>query len=148
MTPRKGSGQFARIVDALYAVEGKLTEPDYLEVLWQVAAHKRRSLVIIFTDVMDEINETLFASLAELRRRHLVLVLFVGDSDTVSLAETPPSDSEKLFRQATAIQVLADRGRTIAKLKKTGVLVSDVLPNQLTPALINKYLEIKKTGRL
>ena len=57
-------------------------------------------------------------------------------------------ESEDVFRRATALQVLEDRRRALTSLDHSGVIVRDVLPRQLTAALINQYLDIKKSGRL
>jgi hypothetical protein len=43
---------------------------------------------------------------------------------------------------------MAERDRTIARLRGLGVTVVDAPPGQLAPRLTDTYLTIKSTGRL
>ncbi len=148
LPPRKGTAQLSAIIDTVYSLQGRLVEPDYRSALAQIAAFKRRSLVVLFSDLLEEVDEALAAGLAELRRRHLVLALFIGDDRTNAMAMERAHDSEDVFRRATALQVLEDRRRALTGLDHSGVIVRDILPRQLTAALINQYLDIKKSGKL
>jgi hypothetical protein len=44
--------------------------------------------------------------------------------------------------------VLEQRERTLAILRRAGILTLDVTGDSLSPSLINRYLEIKARGRL
>lgn len=148
VAPGKGRRQLAQIMDGLYSLKGSLREPDYRRAMAPLISYKRRSLVVLFTDVVETISDSLLVSVGELRRRHLVLSLFVGDAATVATAVDVPSASPAVFRQSTATQLLADRERALARMKQAGAMVQDILPEELTPALINKYTEVKKRALL
>jgi uncharacterized protein (DUF58 family) len=46
------------------------------------------------------------------------------------------------------VAALAERRRTVARLRKLGALVVDEPPGQLAPRLADAYLKVKATGRL
>ena len=48
-----------------------------------------------------------------------------------------------MFRAAAAAELLLDRDRALAGLRRRGVLTLDVFPEELTPELVSRYLELK-----
>ena len=63
-------------------------------------------------------------------------------------ASTPSSrvrsvSSRRPFVAAAAAETLSWQARLARDLKRAGALVLDVFPRDLSPALINRYLEIK-----
>jgi uncharacterized protein (DUF58 family) len=54
----------------------------------------------------------------------------------------------EVFEAAVAESLLADKASALRMLQARGVLVLDVLPEELTVAAVNRYLEIKARGRL
>ena len=59
--------------------------------------------------------------------------------------ETKPADAAERSadRAAAAAEILSWRHQVISDLTHKGVLALDVLPEQMTAELINKYLEVK-----
>jgi uncharacterized protein (DUF58 family) len=47
-----------------------------------------------------------------------------------------------------AEQLLDERALTLESLRRRGILTLDVPANQLTIAVVNKYLELKARGKL
>lgn len=58
------------------------------------------------------------------------------------LAETP----EEICTQAAAAEVLLWRDRIVSEMQRAGVLMLDVFADQLTGALVTRYLETKARG--
>lgn len=146
--PGKGRGQLGLFMDDLYSLKGKLCEPDYRRMMAPLISYKRRSLVVLFTDVVETVSDSLLSSVYELRRRHLVLSLFVGNNAATTVAKAVPHTSAAVFQQATAVQLLSDRERALARMKQAGAMAQDILPEKLTMSLIDKYTEIKKRALL
>lgn len=48
-----------------------------------------------------------------------------------------------LYMSTAARELFLQRAKTVSKLKRRGFSIIDVLPQQVTPRLINQYLEIK-----
>jgi uncharacterized protein (DUF58 family) len=150
VAPGAGRRQFLTIVEALYNLEAEPTEADYNEAVTYLAIRSpRRSLVVIFTDIVEpEAASALVASVAHLTRRHLPLTVTLRDPGLSRLASLPVRDSRSVYERAVARTLLDDREASLRALRQRGVLTLDVSADSLSAALINRYLEIKARSRL
>ncbi|HLF02247.1 MAG TPA: hypothetical protein VI547_09750, partial [Anaerolineales bacterium] len=148
--PRQGRGQFYRMLELLYAVEAEPVEPDYRRALSYLALkHRKRSLVVVFTDLSGGLGmQSLVSHVSVLARRSLPLVVTISDPDIHSAAAQRPHDSLAVYQRAAAAQLLAERHLALDTLRRQGVLVLDVPANQLSIAVINRYLELKARAML
>lgn len=148
--PRSGRRQFVALTEALYNLEAEEAETDYGVGLGYLAAESsRRSLVILFTDLWEpEATSTLVAQVRHLARRHLPMVVSLRDPEMERMAEMPLDGSESVYRRAIARDMLDERAAILRRLEAGGVLTLDVTAGELSPAIINRYLEIKGLGRL
>jgi uncharacterized protein (DUF58 family) len=145
LTPRQGKGQFYRMLELLYAVESQPVEPDYRGALAYLAVkQKKRALVVCFTDLAGgSASNALLAGLVPLQSRHLSLCVTVSDPGILALAERSPRDSAAVYERTVAERLLDQRHVTLDTLRLRGVLTLDVPADQLTVAVINKYLDLK-----
>jgi uncharacterized protein (DUF58 family) len=145
--PATGRRASQQVVRASYDVMPRLVETDFRVALDQLARRARkRSLVVLFTQVIDDPGARDLVTLARsLLPRHLPLVVLFRDVALYQLADAHPSAEAPLDLciRGAAAELLAWRERLLSELKRAGVLTLDVAPAQLTPALINSYLEIK-----
>ena len=147
--PRKSVAAVHAIMNRMYDVEPTLAVPDYhraaTEVMRQV---RRRALVILLTNLRDEDDDGLLPALALLRSRHLVVLASLREA-ILSRALTARVDSfDRAVTHAAAADYLALRERTFRKIGASGVLTLDVEPEKLPITLVNRYLELKRSGRL
>ncbi len=145
VAPRGGKGQFHRLLEQLYAVEGQPVEPDYQVAFGYLAAKQsKRSLVLVFTDLTGSLStEALVAQLSRLRQRHLPLLVTLRDPTVQHLAQQPIGDSTTLYQRTVAEQLLDERRLVLERLQQQGVLTLDVAADELSMAVINRYLELK-----
>lgn len=145
LQPRQGRGQFYRMLELLYATEAEPVEPDYQQAFTYLAHKQRkRSLVVIFTDLSGGAGlQALVAQVALLARHSLPLVVTINDPEVVAAAQQAPVDSPAVYQRAAAAQLLDERHLALDRLRRNGVLVLDVPANQLSIAVINRYLELK-----
>lgn len=150
LAPRQGRGQFYRMLEFLYAVEPQPVEPNYERALTYLALKQRkRALVILFTDLSDGGSMAqLEAHVSLLARRMLPLVVTISDPDVVAAARDRPVDTQAVYRQAVAVDLLQQRRTVLERLERKGVLTLDVPANELSIAVINRYLELKLRRRL
>jgi uncharacterized protein (DUF58 family) len=148
--PGRGRRHFLNITEALYDLEPELVESDYGVALHYLAARNpRRSLSLVFTDIVgsDEASE-LVSYLGALARKHVPLVVTLRDPALEALASQTPDDTDKLYRRAVAMVTLDERETVLRRLRSAGAMTLDVAADKLSPALINRYLEIKGRGKL
>ena len=134
----------------MFDLEPVLAESDYRGAFTHALARfRRRSLIVLFTDLVEQaVGESLLPALPLLVRHHIVLIAAVRDPDVVGWATAPPDDASEAYRATAATLALAERDRAIARLRGLGAIVVDAPPGQLAPQLADTYLELKARGGL
>lgn len=147
---RAGREQLGRVAEAMYALDPQLVESDYRGAFTAALARfRRRSLIVLFTDLVEQsVGESLLPALPLLVRHHLVVVAAVRDPDVTGWAHASVATADEAYRSAAATAALDDRDRTIARLRGMGVVVVDAPVGQLAPRLADAYLDLKSRGRL
>jgi uncharacterized protein (DUF58 family) len=148
--PLAGRGQFYRMLELLYRVEAQPVEPDYRRALSYLALQqRRRALVVIFTDLSGGASlQALLTHLALMARHSLPLVVTISDPDVHAAAGQLPADSLAVYQRAAAVNLLQERKVALESLQHQGVLTLDVPANQLSLAVIDRYLALKQHLRL
>ncbi len=143
--PGGGAGRIRRLVHAVHNLFPEIVEPRYERAFVELEKRcRKRSLVILMTNIFDDVNAEIVAShLANFVGRHLPLGVFLRDHDIFELADHAPDDGIGLYRGAAAAALLNWREKSLAALRRRGVLTLDVFPGELTAPLINQYLQIK-----
>jgi uncharacterized protein (DUF58 family) len=150
LPPRAGSAQLRRFLDATRPIVPGETEADYDDAFaffswWQ----RRRSLVVIFTDVLDaDQGKALIRQCVRLKRRHLPLVVTVRDPALDDAANAVPRSGDDAYARAVAGGLIADREDTLRVLRRSGVETIDADVRTLSPRLVNRYLDLKRRARL
>ncbi len=144
--PRRGRRQFLRLTEELRRIEVTTTEPDYRAAFEFLRARSgRRSLVVLFTDLVDEdASRALVAAVTRLAGHNLVLCCLLADPQLAEVATRVPTSTTQLFERVVAEQVRDARASAIAILRRRGVHTIDVPAEHLTVATIQRYLELKK----
>jgi len=84
---------------------------------------KRRSLIVWITDAPDvAMLPDVVAAAAQLRPRHLVLFVVVGDPDLDRLIRLRPQDLDEMYRVAAAQEVAHRRELLLARVRASGAL--------------------------
>ncbi len=145
--PAGGRGQVTRLLEATYALSGRLVEPDYAAA-WRLLGlrQRKRSLVVVFSDVVDAASSAVLLECAlSLRPAHLPIFCAFTDPATSAMACSPPVDGADVYRRALAADWLAERGRTLGRLQAGGVAIVEAPPSQVAALLIRRYVEAKVT---
>ncbi len=96
------------------------------------------------THALDEVHlDNIGRHLRELRSPHLVLGAFLRNVPLHERMNEIPGTDVESFQIAAAAGMIAAQSIQIAKLEKSGLLVTDSLPENLSAELISQYLEIK-----
>jgi uncharacterized protein (DUF58 family) len=150
LAPRRGMRQVHIINELLYDVRAEYTEPDFATAFTYVALRvSRRSLVIVLTDVLDrEASQDLVAHVLRLGRRHRVLVVAMSDPALLAARDAPLDRSTRAYEWAAAEELLDARRQSFDAMQRGGVLSLDVPAGRLSPALVERYLEMKERALL
>lgn len=142
--------QRSRLAEVLAETETRIVEPDYPSAFEYLGRQlRRRSLVVVFTDVVDvETSGALLTHLAAAGRRHVPLAVALGNPELDARAESAAGDESEVFDRAAAEELIQARARALASMRRAGVLVADARPDDAAPEVVNRYLRVKRRGRL
>jgi uncharacterized protein (DUF58 family) len=148
--PERGPTQLRRITEALYAIRPEYVEPDFGHAMTHLALGVgRRSMVVLLTDVQDpEASRELVAHALRLAARHLVLVVAMSDPAVLSARDAPIDSTNRAYEWAAAEEFVSSRRESFELLRRGGVLGLDVVAGRLSPALVERYLELKERALL
>ena len=147
--PRKSVAAVNAILNRAYDIEPTLAVPDYHEAARDVLRRvRRRALVIVLTNLRDEDDSTLLPALKLLRTRHLVVLASLREAIIGRALSARVDSFDRAVTHAAAAGYLAERERSFRRLDAAGVICLDVEPERLAISLVNRYLQLKRGGRL
>lgn len=149
LPPQQGSLGMDMLLGAGYDLQALPEATDYLAAASALQAHqRRRALVVLITNVRDEDDVELRAAVGMLSKRHLVMLVSLRELALDRAASEPGEELEDSIRSAAAMHYLAERDRVHESLRREGVNTLDVSCGELSGALIERYLALKRSSRL
>jgi uncharacterized protein (DUF58 family) len=149
LAPAGGRRAAQRVARATYDLHPALVETDFEAAFSYLGTRlRKRALVLLFTQVIDDQSaRALLRQVRSLPARHLPCCVIFRDPELDRLAEPPgglgAAPEGQLYVGAAAAETIAWRERLVRDLKASGSLVLHVAPKQATPAVIDRYLQIK-----
>jgi len=145
LAPRRAGGN--AVVRGLLDLQPRAEESDY-ELAFRTVEGAKRSLMMIFCDLLDEsAAKPLADAVPVLTRHHSVTVATVRDPDLDAIIATEPTSAHAVGAQAVALDVLAARTRVAHMLRHSGAQVVEAPADQLAAACVTAYLRAKARGR-
>jgi uncharacterized protein (DUF58 family) len=150
LPPKRGAEHLDAALEALHAIEPEMIEPSYSRAFEFISANsRRRSLVVVLTDLVDEEgSRELLSSLKLLRPRHLPLVVTIADRDLKAVVRESPENEREMFTQSVAEEIMHLREAALRLVESQGGLALDVTAAVLAPKLLETYLRVKERGML
>lgn len=143
--PKGGRSQMNHLLHAAYDRFPTLVESGYQDAFLYLSARcRKRSLVVLITNLIDEVNaQQVYEYLSTISRHHLALAVVLKDHQLFDAAEEAQKSRASIYRAAAAAEIICWRQQIITDLQHQGVLVLDAFPEKMTAPLINQYLDIK-----
>lgn len=149
LPPAKGRRALAEILHRVYDLETTPAPSDYLEAATELMVRqRRRALVVLLSNLRDEDSHELRSALELLRTRHLVVLASLRESALRDRLEQPPRDLADALTVAAVHRYLEGRRQVFEALQVRGVLSVDVEPDLLPARIVNRYLDVKRSGLL
>jgi uncharacterized protein (DUF58 family) len=138
-----------QLVEAMAPLQPALIESNAAAMVATVQRRiRRRALVVLMTDLNPSaLEEGLMGVLPQLSAKHQVVIAAVSDP-RVDLLAAGRSDAAEVYDAAAAERARNDRGAIATRLRRLGVDVVDAGPDDLAPALADRYLAMKASGKL
>ena len=149
MAPRKSGSSVNMMLAQLYDLQPTLATSDY-----QVAATEfmkrinKRTLVVVLTNLRDEDDDNALPALRLMRGRHLVLFASLREQLLSDLLAKPIQRFDDALAHGATAEYMKTRERAFARLAGSGAITLDVEPDRLAVQLVNRYLDVKRSGRL
>lgn len=130
----------------MYALNSQPVEADYgRAITFLRARQKKRSLVILFTDLSGaRASEKLLSHMPRLTPQHVPLLVTIRDPILDIEAAQAPTASDALYRRAVAEQLIDERRLLLDNLQRRAVLTLDVDAAHLSVDVVNRYLQLKR----
>ena len=149
LAPRKSAATVNLMLNRLFDLQPTLAATDYYSAALALAARlRKRALIVILSNLRDEDDDTLAPALQLLRSRHLVLFASLREAILTRALKTHVDRFDRALTHAAAADYLHERALALKRVEHRGALTLDVEPPQLAVALVNRYLDIKRSGRL
>jgi uncharacterized protein (DUF58 family) len=147
--PRRGVGAIDELLRASYALQPQPVATDFLAAATELSLRqRRRSLVMMVTNLRDEDMDDVLAAVQMLRKRHLVCVASLREGSLDSALGETVQDLSQAIRAGATAQYLEQRNAAHEALRNHGVMVLDVACDKLAASLVEKYLSVKRDGLL
>jgi len=149
LPPFKGPALIHRLLNTLYDIQPSTQAPDYSDAATQLLLRqKKRALIVLITNLRDEDPDDLLPAIQLLRQRHLVLVASMRELALDQELKRPIGDFNQALRHAATRDYMNRRNQVMDELQSHKALYLDVPPQELSVALVNRYLDIKSSGQL
>ena len=148
--PRRGPRHYLHIPDALATVQPSDAYVDFRRMAELVRTRvPRRSLLVVFSDLLDETQALPLAEHAALlARKHLPVCVTLNDPVADALGHARARSLSDVHRRAAAAVLLDDRDAVKTRLRKAGVALVEADASELAVATVNRYLAIKARHEL
>lgn len=149
LPPVKGSHAMPLILNHLYDYQTTAQPSDFAEAAERLMVRqRRRSLVVVLTNLRGEDGKEIIPALRMMRERHLVLLASLREQVIEEARVRPVAGFQAALRFTAAERYGDERRAVLADLRAHGVLALDSTAKELPVALANRYLDIKAAGRL
>jgi uncharacterized protein (DUF58 family) len=149
LSPRKGLSAFPRLMNGLYDLTSSPAPSSPFSCLEDALARlKRRTFIILISNFREEDGESLSWILPRIEKRHLLLLVSLREKESEALAARNPANMEEALETAAAFSYLSSRRELYRSWEHAGLLTLEATARGLSSALINRYLQVKRSGRL
>ncbi len=149
VAPKRGMASIDTLLRASYDLQPQAVATDYLAAATELSLRQRkRSLVMLVTNVRDEDIEDLLAAVRLLQKRHLVCVASLRERALDEAMDEEVRDLPGAIRAGAIARYLEQRTAAHDALRSHRVMVLDVASEELPAALVERYLAVKRDGLL
>ena len=149
LPPVRGGHAMPVLLNHLYDYQTTASPSDFGGAVERLMARqRRRSLVVLLTNLRGEDGKELIPALQVLQSRHLVLLASLRERTVDETARKPVDAFPHALRYLAADRYFSERREIMAELEALGISTLDTTAQSLAVALANRYLDIKAGGRL
>lgn len=146
LLPGRGSAHLRQMIELLAQARAEGGEADHLLATAALSRlQPRRALVLWITDLAETaMRPEVIEGAMQLLRRHVLLFVAMGQPEVNRIADARPENVDEMFLAAAAQEMASRRELLLAQLQEQGALTLDLNPQEMTSAVLNRYLAVKE----
>lgn len=149
LSPIKGKSNINHLLNHLYSVETSTDSGDYVNAAESLMQeHRKRSLVVIITNLHDEDHNDILLATKLLAKNHLVMVVALQERLLSDIDQQTVKNIDSAIFYAGLSQFEQKRKSLLNQLKGHGVIVVNSTHKDMHIKLLHEYLQLKRIGRI
>lgn len=149
ISPHKGRIGLDRILSGVYDLHASEAAPDYaLAANALLTKLRKRAFVVLITNLRDEDDQAMRTACEYISTKHLVMCASLRERSLDTALTAPVERFTDALRYSATLHYLQQRSDAIKRLGIRSTHLIDIAPEQLSMALVNRYLDIKESGQL
>lgn len=149
LAPMKGADNINALLNQVYDLQASTAPSDLLQAAQQLMErHRKRSLVVLLSNLREEDSDDLLAAVKLLSKQHLVMVASLRENSLDDILAAQVTDFDSAVGYSAAVDFSQRRRQLLEQLRARGAIVSDAVPQIMHINLVNEYLSLKRSGRI
>ncbi len=145
LPPVKGAPAMTTVLNHLYDYETSPFPSDFSEAAERLLRHqRRRSMVVVMTNLRGEDAEELREPLRKLRQKHIVVLASLRESGIGEMLDGDLDTFDDALGYLAAQDYAAEREGVLAALRADGIVTLDETAQHFPIALANAYLDTRQ----
>lgn len=145
LPPVKGGPAMTTVLNHLYDYETSPFPSDFSEAAERLLRHqRRRSMVVVMTNLRGEDAEELREPLRKLRQKHVVVLASLRESGIGEMLDGELKTFDDALGYLAAQDYAAEREAVLAGLRADGIVTLDETAQHFPIALANSYLDTRQ----
>ncbi len=147
--PVKGVANINLLLNGIFDLQPGSAVPDYSSAARDLVLRQRkRSLVLILTNLRDDDYDDLQSAVQLLKKYHKVVIASLQEQAIADRLEQPLVNLQDALTVASTHVYQSKRELLVKQLRNSGINTLDVSPENLPLALTNTYLDLKTSGQM
>jgi len=141
-------GQIQKIIESLYKEQERDSEPSY-ELLFQAINRviRNRSFLMLFANFENlDMAMRVLPVLKRINNKHLLVLTLFKDTELESRANEDAKTVDSIYKTTLARKHLNEKEEIAHLMRRQGIHTIVAKPEELSPVVIEKYLELKSKG--
>lgn len=141
-----GARSFPQILEAMNRLDYAPEETNYTHGLGALMAGlSQRSIIVVMTDILDTVSaELMVRNLERMAREHVLVFVALREPWTEDAMRRRPETVQDMAEIVVTMELDDERATVLKRLARAGIDPIDVSPQELSTALLNRYLKVKQ----
>lgn len=141
-----GPRSFPQVLEAMNRLDYAAEETNYTHGLGALMGKLRqRAIIVVMTDILDTVSaELMVRNLERMAREHVLVFVTLREPGTAAAMGREPESVQDMAEIVVTMELDDERQAVLKRLARMGIDPIDVAPQDLSTALLNRYLKVKQ----